>query len=123
MGSAKVRKALAWSLVACSLPLAALGYVRHQRQADARVASQGPGPEPGRTLMALAIQAAIRRHAAGPGAVDGPELGEPAVDQLDGVACWRFPFLYWADTGSGRISLHRGCVWVKDGHVLRARWD
>jgi hypothetical protein len=116
-------RALAWSLIACSLSLAALGHVHPWRREDARMASQDPGPRPGGMLMTLAIRAAFRRQAAVPASLDGPILGEPAVDQLDGVGCWRFPFLYWADSGAGRTTLHRGCFWVKDGRTLRERWD
>jgi hypothetical protein len=116
-------KVLAWSFVACSLMLASWGYVQRCRLENARMASPEPGPEPSGMFMTLAIRTAFRREATVPASMDGPILGAPAVDHLDGVGCWRFPFLYWADSGLGYATLHRGCFWVKDGRALRERWN
>ena len=119
---------LIWSLAALGLPLSMFGYVHHQHQgmgaaAGAVSPDQLAGPRPGPMMMDLAISDAFRKHGENPDSFEGPEVGLPALDHLGSTACWRYPFLYRASGRYGGLTLHRGCFWVKDGHVLREQWD
>jgi hypothetical protein len=115
---------LAWTLLMGAVPLASLGYARRVlRTQEEREAMDQPGPRPGSMVMVLAIQAAIRNQPFDPASLDGPNLAQPTVDHLGDRACWRIPFTFWARAPLGVPSLHRGCFWVKDGRVLKEKWD
>jgi len=114
---AKDRKVLILGLVLLGLLLTVLGVVHHRKTADV------PGPKPGPVLMSLAITVAFNDQGNDPTALDGPEMEQPVMDQLDGRACWRYPFIYRVRALQGGMVLHRGAFWVKDGHVIRQRWD
>ena len=123
MGLAKGRKGFVWGLIVCGMPLAVLGYARHQKLAAERSAADPqPGPKPGRQLMTLAIQAAFDQQAFDPVSLEGLTLLEPVADRLGPETCWRFPFTYWARSPLGLTTFHRGSFWVKDGRVLREQW-
>ncbi len=119
MNIAKDRKALIRSLVFLGLLLTALGVVHHRKTAGAPQA----GPKPGPMLMSLAISMAFRDQGNDPAALEGPEVYPPALDHLDDRACWRYPFTYRVRTPLGGMVLHHGAFWVKDGRVIRQRWD
>jgi hypothetical protein len=114
----KGRKVLIWALVVCGLPLLLLGFAfRGGSRAD------DPGPRPGAMLMTMAIGVAFHNRGNDPTTLEGSILQPPAVDQLGGKACWRFPFSYRVRTPLGGTVFRRGVFWVKDGHVLREQWD
>ena len=120
---------LIWSLAALGLPLAVFGYVRHERPAGEAQAGaplspdQLAGPKPSPMVMGLAIAEAFRKSAEEPNAMEGPDVGQPFVDHLGDVTCWRFPFSYRASRHFSGATLHHGAFWVKDGHVLKEQWD
>jgi hypothetical protein len=124
MSFAKDRKVLIWSLVLLGLPLMVLGAVHHEKQlAEWGPGAQLPGPKPGMMMMTLAVNVAFRKHAEDPNSLEGLAFLEPTVDQEGDLACWRYPFNYWARNRFGMMSMHRGTFWVKDGHVIREQWD
>ena len=81
-----------------------------------------PGPRPDVSLMTIAIEKALTRHANDPSSLQGPDMYALVSDRIGKIPCWKIPFSYRAKNGFGGLMVYHGAIWVRDGMVIKENW-
>jgi hypothetical protein len=88
-----------------------------------KTAADGPGPRPDTSVLHYAIESVLKEHANDPDSIQDLAVSQPVTECKGSAARWRVPFTYRARNGFGGLMKYQGAVWMKNGKVIRERWQ